>query len=327
MKPSSTLIGVILCLMTYSATGQTVVDIAELAKRSHAAANLADHRLALFALTDSEYADKLRERGQVKQTLDEILNIKTFANGKITAGFSPDEKRFLEFSSARGSVIAAMSLVERRAREKASADDVALEKRANEIYLASDRSSNRSELTADFQHIVFDLRKRSLEDVVKRVEAAQRDLKSGLSFDDAVLKYTDQENLGETKGRFTNQLARSMDSALSKTLFDELKAGEYSRPIPSRLGLHIVKLLAVTQPAIRPFAEVKESIKRRLVEEAASRARQEFLDSLGIATTVFSEEAISKLVAEPNLEVLKQARTLSQQIAKEAIKTPESQPK
>jgi hypothetical protein len=321
MKPFIAL-GCVALTFSSAAVGQTVFGATELAKRSLAVAGEVDHRTALYNFTDSEYVEKLRERGQLKQALDEVLNVKVFANRKGNVDFSADEKRFLEFSRTRAALIAAISIVERRAREKSLADDAALEKRANEIYLASDRANNRRELAADFQHIVFDLRKRTLDEVVKRVEAAQRDLKGGLSFDDAVLKYTDQENLGETKGRISNQPARTMDGVLSKTLFEDLKPGEHSRPIPSRLGLHIVKLHAVMQPSIRPFSEVKDAIKRRLVEEAASRARQDFLDSLGIGTTVFNEEAIAKLVAMPSEEAFKQASTISREKAREAINKP-----
>jgi PPIC-type PPIASE domain len=290
-----------------------------LARTAKQTATALDHRTYHYALSDSAYVGQLKDPGQVKQTLDEILTVKEFnANGIPAKDLSDQEKNFVEFSVGRARYLALQSVAERRAKDAAEKDSATLDKRAKEIYLTTEPTGLKRDLSADFQHILFDLRKRSFTETSERVKAAEAALAAGTSFDEVVAKYSDEERAVETKGKFEMVPALSMDGILARTLFDELKPGQYSKPTVSRLGLHIVKLLQLHKPQKRPYDEVKSSMYNRLIEDAGRTARAKVTNEIRTAETTFDEGAMSKFVLVPDASALAAARKLSQENARRA---------
>jgi parvulin-like peptidyl-prolyl isomerase len=276
---------------TSSAAGST-----PLAKRGELAAGLQDHRAYFYAMPEDSYRATLRDPKQVKQVLDETLIAREFSKKPWPiADMNETERTFLGVSADRARILAATAIVEKRAKDAMSADQKTLDKRAREIYQTTDASSLKRDLAADFQHILFDVRARSFAETAQRISAAQKELSEGKSFDSVVATYSDQVNIGTTAGKFENVAAKSMDGILAKALFDELKPGEYSAPLPSRLGLHIVKLHAIRQPQKRPFEEIKDAMYARLIDEAGKSAAADFLNALQSPPTEFNDAEVTKL--------------------------------
>jgi len=66
--------------------------------------------------------------------------------------------------------------------------------------------------------------------------------------------------------------------------FDEkafsMKVGEVSDPVKTRFGWHVIRIVDRKDPRLRPFDEVKESIKRSLTNRANRTARQKLIEKL-----------------------------------------------
>lgn len=290
-----------------------------LAERGKNSAKLSDYRAGQYALSDAKFTDTLKDPKQVKQALDEILSVQAFTQQQTNVAPSDEsQKKFLELSTQRARLSATLMIAERRAQDAAAADTASLERRAREIYQTTERSALKRDLAADFQHILFDMRKRSFAEVTQRIELAEKALAAGESFDSVVAKYSDDDRAAETKGILTKMAAKNMDNFMAKTLFDELKPGQTSKAIPSRIGLHIVKLLAIQQPDVRPYEEVREAMYQRLIEQAGQEARTKMMEQISTVPTKFNEAELAKVLIVPSKEALEYARQLNLENAKKA---------
>ncbi len=309
-----------MALNAADALAQTTATSTEvLARTAKQTVSAVDHRAYHYALTDNAYVGQLKDPGQVRQTLDEILTVKEYkTNASPAKDLSDQENKYIEFSADRARYLAVQSIAERRAKDAAEKDSATLDKRAKEIYLTTESPGLKRDLSADFQHILFDLRKRSFAETSERVKGAEAALAAGANFDDVVAKYSDEERAAESKGKFEMVSALSMDGVLARTLFDELKPGQYSKPTVSRLGLHIVKLLELHKPQKRPYDEIKSSMYNKLIEDAGRTARAKITNEIRTTETIFDENAMSKFVLVPDAKALAAARKLSQENARRA---------
>ena len=290
-----------------------------LATRRAAAVTLEDHRNVFFLFNDTSYAKTLQEPNQLKQALEEVLDARTVVSGEVVlTNMTQTERNYAALNAERAQLVANLAIIEKRAQALAAADPKALDARAREIYLTTDASALKREYAADFQHILFDLRVRDFSETAKRIAAAQAELAAGKSFDEVVAAYSDEPKAKETNGKFTNVLAKNMEGIVARTMFEELKPGEVSKPLPSRLGIHIFKLLTIQKPEKRPYEEVKEALYARLIDEAGKSAKAVYQAELRKPPTVFNEPLIKSFVLTPDPLAIQKARETSLEASKKS---------
>jgi hypothetical protein len=272
-----------------------------------------EFRALNWNLPDATYSGLLRDRSQLVRSVETLLQARKHSSATQTLNFDQDEKSYQRAAADRANLEATLAIIDARARKAALVDSAGLERRAEEIWLITAPSELSRDMLLDFQHIVFDIQRRPFADAVTRIGAAQAALAAGKSFDDVVVEFSDDQNAAQTKGIFTAVPANTIgDPALSRALLETLKIGEHSQPIPSRRGIHIVRLIAKTPPAKRPFAEVKEAIIARLVQEAVQKARISYLETLSAGLSI-NNEAVDRIWIRPSQE----AQELAKKIAAE----------
>ena len=305
----------------YAATDPAKVEA--FASRRNAVATLEDHRNVFFLFNDAAYTKTLQEPGQLRQALEEVLDARTIADGEVVlTNMTASERNYNKLNTERAQLVANLAIIEKRAQTLAAADPKALDARAREVYLTTDASALKREYAADFQHILFDLRSRDFSENAKRIAAAQAELSAGKSFDEVVAAYSDEPKAVETSGKFTNVLAKNMEGIVARTMFEELKPGEVSKPLPSRLGIHIFKLLSIQKPEKRPYEEVKEAFYARLIDEAGKSAKAVYLAELRSIPTVFNEPLIKSFANIPDPLALQKARAMSLEASKKTREEP-----
>lgn len=98
--------------------------------------------------------------------------------------------------------------------------------------------------------------------------------------------------LGDT---LTDQDAQALTnlfgSAFARTVFD-LPVGQWSGPVESSYGLHLVKVTAVSPPQTRPFAEVRERLLEEWRRERQEAAQAELLQGLVRKYRVTADPAV-----------------------------------
>ena len=112
----------------------------------------------------------------------------------------------------------------------------------------------------------------------KRAEDALKEIKAGLSFDEAVKKYSEGAN--KDKGGDLNFFARGrLPKAIEDKTFT-MKINEITDAIKTEVGLHILKVTERKDAKQRPLEEVKESIKAMLENRALREARSQLINQL-----------------------------------------------
>jgi foldase protein PrsA len=103
-----------------------------------------------------------------------------------------------------------------------------------------------------------------------KIEKIAEEIKNGLSFEEAVAKYSEDENSKAKNGDLGFFQRNDMLPEFSKVVFDELKkVGEISGPVKTLYGYHLIKLTALGKTARgKDREDLRETIyNRKLPEE------------------------------------------------------------
>jgi len=128
-------------------------------------------------------------------------------------------------------------------------------------------------------HIMLRLAANAPADEVERVEARAAEiharLDKGESFEDAARQYS-EDPAAESGGKLGTFKEGSMLDALDKATRD-LKVGEYSEPVRSEVGVHIVRLDERSTATHQPLAGLADDIKERLYNQALEERYKRWL--------------------------------------------------
>jgi len=135
----------------------------------------------------------------------------------------------------------------------------------------------------------------------EQAKSIHEDLKRGASFGDtAKAKSVDPtaQNAGDIGYFPKGQLIPEFEAACA-----ELEIGEFSEPVKTKLGYHIIKLTDRKEPALRPLEQVKEQIKAALY---TMKRRDRFgvlmEDLSGKTDVVINEELLEVVEMEPSAQ-------------------------
>lgn len=102
----------------------------------------------------------------------------------------------------------------------------------------------------------------------KRVDSVQNDLKKGMSFEDAVKKYSDDKYSVNDNGVLPTFGVGRMTPDFEKAAFGLKNPGDVSEPIKTSYGYHIIKLVA--KYPLKPFDSLQSQIKRKIDNDSRS---------------------------------------------------------
>lgn len=241
---------------------------------------------------------------ELDSTITEVATARLFAKtGTAQLQLSAEERKYYDMLVERTPLAAYLNIAERRARAKFSVNDPLVIGRARELWVV-DQKAYFTDESADITQIFFDLSLRPFSETNTRVQAALADIKAGRPFEEVLAKYSDDKGIERTKGKVNNiQLART-DPLMGKTIFKKLELGEVSDAVPSRIGLHIVRLDAKRAPQKKPFDEVKGVIFEQLLEETAKNARIDVINEVNKVPTVLDEKGVDgfRVKGDPEFE-------------------------
>lgn len=144
-------------------------------------------------------------------------------------------------------------------------------------YLKTSPNSRPSIDEFSVSHIFFNPKKGGAEAAIQRAETVLGKLRSGDNFDNLAQQFSEDPNFsaGGSLGTFkSGEFLPEIEEAISN-----LKVGETTPVVKSRMGFHIVKLTGKKLTADPKFEKAKERIKAQLLEASFKRQLKAWLQS------------------------------------------------
>lgn len=123
------------------------------------------------------------------------------------------------------------------------------------------------------------LQKMILEDAKAKIGMVHAKLEEGASFEELAKKYSEDSSSKDKGGLLGDVLPRTVFPEMAAWL-PRLKPGQYSEPIQTPLGFHIMKLQAHLPKETVPLKQVETDILNHLLKQELEKARAEQLSDL-----------------------------------------------
>jgi peptidyl-prolyl cis-trans isomerase C len=148
----------------------------------------------------------------------------------------------------------------------------------------------------DVSQILISTKERSVAEAKELAATIYQKLKADpASFDNLVLKYSEDPSVSSNQGKFTGVKKGDMVKPFEEVAF-ALSEGEISAPVETRYGFHIIRLDALFTPTKLKFDEVKARLIKTERERHRGRIRQDYLSSLASPDTIMTKEALQEMV-------------------------------
>jgi len=243
-------------------------------------------------IPESDRAAFLRDGRRLERALSTLLTQKQLANDAIEAGFDQDPK-----------IQDRMQIAAMRALAEAWLDnyldnrpDAKYEELAKEQYLL-DSSRFMTEKSIDVAHILISTEERTAEEALAIAQDIGKRLhEDPASWDTLVMKYSEDPGLASNSGLYKSVKMGDMVKPFEDAAF-ALEVGEFSEPVLTQYGYHIIRLDAVNEPRQQEFEEVKDFLVNRQKQNHRSRARDQYLNELGAPATDLPPDNLLKMLS------------------------------
>jgi len=181
-----------------------------------------------------------------------------------------------------------------------------METRALELYKA-DPKRYMEAATASVSHVVVSLLGRTPEQAQARALEARAKLEAGSPLAEVARSYSDDKARRPSPGQLGTVKPAELEEPLAQAVFS-MKTGEWSQPIATRSGVHLVRVTDRKEPRQLRFDEVKATI----VEEQAEKYRKgatekEALDVRNSSRNVIHRDRLEALKSQIDPSIVEKA--------------------
>lgn len=231
--------------------------------------------LAQYLQVDQTTQPELAKWGsvnRVKEGLDQLYALNNLRG---------DAEAVIEMSAQEREWIAeyniTMALVTRYLADALDAklQDVDWEILAKEKYLANKADYEQPE-SRSLRTLLIRTDCRSESEAVAEAERLLQSVRSSGNFEDVVRENTEDRNAVENGGLMQNVVRGQTVPEFEAALFALASAGDFSSPVVSQYGVHLIELLEITEARQRSFDEVRSEI----VSELEQTVRADILATL-----------------------------------------------
>ena len=168
---------------------------------------------------------------------------------------------------------------------------------ARELYLTQPELFKGPQ-TIDFEHII--IQTSEAQDAIgamRKVADAYELIKQGEPFSEVAARFSDDPSSASLTAVEMSELLPSVRSAL-----ESLEEGEFSLPVRSSLGWHIVKLNARNASEVKPWEEVKVSAEEIARNRHLTESYERLLRELNRVPMQFADGAVEQILDYYGLE-------------------------
>ncbi len=214
---------------------------------------------------------------EITSAIDDVIARAAITPDQLEEALKRDGLRYEEYRDQIRDQIVKAKMIHREIRARIKVKDEEIEG-----YYLDHPEEFRSDEGVVISHIILALPQNPspgvLEETKKEANRIRREIDSGLAFEEAAAKYSQDASAlqGGKLGFFRREaLSTEIGRAVST-----LEAGQTSGPVHSPIGIHLIKLDDITTGGIRPLEKVRDIIQENLYEEAAERQFEEWRKEL-----------------------------------------------
>jgi foldase protein PrsA len=197
-----------------------------------------------ISISDSEYDAQLKDLMKKNGIKDEAALEKVLKGKKVT--YQDFKKDFIERATIK------------KLAEKLTKDVKVSDKEAEDYYKKNKQQFNISD-SVEVQHILV----QKIEDANKVI----KELKAGADFGALAKKYSIDPGSKDNGGKYPMTPVSNYVTEFGQASLD-LAPGKFTeKPVKTDYGYHIIKLLAKEKGHQKTFKDVKEEIKKNLIEQ------------------------------------------------------------
>jgi peptidyl-prolyl cis-trans isomerase C len=235
-----------------------------LASSKNTRVTYADLMAELARIPAKDQFEFLMSRQRLSVVVENILINKTLAQEAREIGLDKKPEIQVEIQNQIDKVLAKY-----RGQEiQANAPRVNFEAKARELFVSNpDRFVRYAQI--DTWHTLVSLSGRSKEQAMARAQEIRKKLIAGASKEEIALEYSDDQSRATNNGNLGMINKATLDRVFV-TAAEKLKVGEFSEPVETVFGIHIIQLKGMV-PESRLSYEIT---KRELLQEAEAQYSQ-----------------------------------------------------
>ncbi|MGE5626711.1 MAG: peptidyl-prolyl cis-trans isomerase [Solirubrobacterales bacterium] len=198
-----------------------------------------------------------------KQLLDQMISFELIYKDAKESGLENDENYLLQLEMAKKELLIQAGISKIMAGVTVTDSEVEDYYKANENMFA-----NQATVTA--KHI--------LVDSAEKAGDIKAEILNGKAFEDAAFEYSTcpSNSQGGSLGAFSRgQMVPEFEDAAFA-----MEIGAVSDPVQTQFGYHLIKVDAKAEAGVKPFAEVKDMIKNKLLQERQAYKYSEAVNKL-----------------------------------------------
>lgn len=198
-----------------------------------------------------------------KQLLDQMVSFELLYLDAKTSGLENDENYLMQVEMAKKEILIQTSI------SKIMSDVTVTDSELEEYYKANQQMfTNQPTVTA--KHI--------LVDTLEKATDIKTEIVNGKAFEEAAVEHSTcpSNAQGGSLGSFTRgQMVPEFEDAAFG-----LEIGVVSEPVQTQFGYHLIKVEDKIESAVKPFSEVKDMIKERVLQEKQALKYTNFVNEL-----------------------------------------------
>ena len=233
----------------------------------------------------------LASPARIEGLLDAIVLTEAFMN-RIQATDALDDP-FVQARIYQAAAREARTIYRNRLRKELELDSY--ENQARELYLTDRERFSRRE-TIDFDHILIAVNDEQDEITAMRRAADAFDaLAAEQPFDEVAAQFSDDPGFEEHKGRFTDIEVDSLVPSVAQAA-DTLEVDEFSIPIQSRFGWHIIRITSVNEAGQMSWEDAQPMAERIARDRHLSKAYERVLREINSAPMQFADDGVRTIL-------------------------------
>lgn len=271
-------------------------DAAIVAERGGATLTVGDLRAKIrLSLIKDKRAGFFADGDRVARLVEDQLTTRQLAAAAKENGLDKDPQLQAEIESYIRGVLARRQIEQHLERVELPDADLL----AKERYQAN-KADFMVPAARDVRHILILTSDKSDEEAKVIADKAYALLQSGEDFDKVLDEYSEDPAIAHNGWVRGVRDDGSFEAEFTAAAIALQNPGDFSSPVKSAFGYHIIRLQQVIPERQKPYDEVKDELIANIQREQLAAAREAYLESFKVLPVQFNDETMKRLpTAEP----------------------------